>query len=645
MKRTLLLLLVLVTGCEKSLEETMHGTKKEISDAVRKNGVITDTQAEILCRDRRSVRIRGLTSITDEQAEILSKVRQLDLPHLTSITDKQADILSKVGGLWLHSLTSITDVQAESLSKVFLLELPGLTSITDAQAESLSKFDHLELPGLTSITDEQVESLSKVGDLDLDGLTSITDEQVENLSKVAILSLNGLTSITDEQADNLSKGGTRRLAGLTSITDNQVASLSRLTFQPFLSGHSSRFQSAIHQRSRARIQDYKSENLQIRKEVNSKGTITDQQAERLSKAVYLSLPGLTSITDEQAETLSKVEHLSLDGLTSMTDQQARSLSKVEHLSLPGLTSITDEQAESLSKVGDLDLPGLTSMTDQQAESLSKVENLALDGLTSITDEQARSLSRNYVWSTRSVRELIDLHRNQEASTPVELPESATAIGMEFNLIPAGTFTMGAGDDAHEVTLTKPFKMGVHEVTQAQYEQVMGVNRSSFKGADNPVQKVSWTDAVEFCRILSELPAEKAAGHVYRLPSETEWEYACRAGTSTKYSFGDDESEFGTYGWYSDNSGKKTHPVGSKQPNAWGLYDMHGNVWEWCQDWYGDHPSGSVTDPGGAASGSHHVLRGGSWFDLAGVCRSSDRLMGWPSNRRDDFGFRVVLSQP
>ena len=121
-------------------------------------------------------------------------------------------------------------------------------------------------------------------------------------------------------------------------------------------------------------------------------------------------------------------------------------------------------------------------------------------------------------------------------TPVEdmeFPDSAISIGMEFKLIPAGTFTMGDGDDAHDVTLTKPFKMGVHEVTQAQYEQVMGVNPSKYKGADNPVETVSWEDAVEFCRKLSELPAEKAAGNVYRLPTEAEWEYACRAGTTTK----------------------------------------------------------------------------------------------------------------
>ena len=229
------------------------------------------------------------------------------------------------------------------------------------------------------------------------------------------------------------------------------------------------------------------------------------------------------------------------------------------------------------------------------------------------------------------------------TAPVELPESADSIGMEFKLIPAGKFIMGERDQAHEVTLTKPFKMGVHEVTQAQYEQVMGVNPSKFKGADNPVETVSWKDAVEFCRKLSELPAEKEAGNVYRLPTEAEWEYACRAGTTTKYSFGDDESEFGDYAWHDENADDKTHPVGGKKPNAWGLYDMHGNVWEWCQDWYGDYPSGTVTDPMGATSSSRRVSRGGGWLNPAEGCRSAGRYGLGPSGRDYDFGFRVCLS--
>jgi formylglycine-generating enzyme required for sulfatase activity len=226
---------------------------------------------------------------------------------------------------------------------------------------------------------------------------------------------------------------------------------------------------------------------------------------------------------------------------------------------------------------------------------------------------------------------------------MELPESAESIGMEFELIPAGTFTMGEGDKAHGVTLTKSFKMGVHEVTQAQYEQVMGVNPSHFKGANNPVEMVSWNDAVEFCRKLSELPSEKAAGHVYRLPTEAEWEYACRAGTTTKFSFGDDGSEAGDYAWYNDNANHKTHPVGSKQPNAWGLYDMHANASEWCQDWKEDYPAGAVTDPTGPASASYRVFRGGCWDLTAELCRSAYRYRDYPTARYNNLGFRVCLS--
>jgi formylglycine-generating enzyme required for sulfatase activity len=241
--------------------------------------------------------------------------------------------------------------------------------------------------------------------------------------------------------------------------------------------------------------------------------------------------------------------------------------------------------------------------------------------------------------------------------------------MRFVPIPAGTFTMGDAngyDDEtpHQVTLTQGFELSVYEVTQEQYEAVMGTNPSFSKGPQNPVEQVSWDDAVEFCRKLSALPAEKKAGYVYRLPTEGEWEYACRAGTTTEYSFGDSDSELGDYAWFGDNSGAqqidalniwntdqdnygkrlldnncRTHPVGEKKPNPWGLYDMHGNVWEWCQDWYGDYPSGSVTDPTGPASGYSRVLRGGSFDVRASIVRSAFRFNYQPDNRFLSSGFR------
>jgi eukaryotic-like serine/threonine-protein kinase len=142
---------------------------------------------------------------------------------------------------------------------------------------------------------------------------------------------------------------------------------------------------------------------------------------------------------------------------------------------------------------------------------------------------------------------------------------------------------------------------VYEVTQGEYERVMGTNPSHFKGDPRlPVETVSWQDAMTFCERLSALPAERSAGRVYRLPTEAEWEYACRAGSTTIYSFGDSEGSLGDYAWYDSNSGSKTHPVGQKRPNAWGLYDMHGNVWEWCSDWYDGsyYASSPVDDPTG-----------------------------------------------
>ncbi|MEO2015144.1 MAG: SUMF1/EgtB/PvdO family nonheme iron enzyme, partial [Fuerstiella sp.] len=225
----------------------------------------------------------------------------------------------------------------------------------------------------------------------------------------------------------------------------------------------------------------------------------------------------------------------------------------------------------------------------------------------------------------------------------QLPPRKNSIGMQFKLLPGGTFTMGEGGEAHKAMLTKPFELGVYEVTQEQYEQVMGSTPSKFKGPQNPVEKVSWNDAVEFCRKLSDLPSEKSGGYVYRLPTEAEWEYACRAGTTTKYSFGDSESELGDYAWYDKNSGRRPHPVGGKKPNGWGLYDMHGNVWEWCQDWYGKYPSGSVTNPTGPASGSSRVNRGGGWYDYSDICRSAKRHWYAPDSRSNNLGFRVLRS--
>jgi len=260
----------------------------------------------------------------------------------------------------------------------------------------------------------------------------------------------------------------------------------------------------------------------------------------------------------------------------------------------------------------------------------------------------------------------------EGPKPVVARNTVTnSIGMKLVSIPKGTFQMGSppseegssnNERQHEVTLTQDYYLGAFEVTQAQYEIVMGNNPSNFQGdkvadrnpevgqaaedidsSNHPVEKVSWKDAMEFCQRLSALPEEKNAGRVYRLPTEAEWEYACRAGSKTAYSFGENSTSLGEHAWCGSSSDSTTHPVGQKQPNAWGLYDMHGNVWEWCKDRYGDYPYGGVTDPTGPPSGSDRVFRGGGWSSIAEICRSAYRNYLEPGDRVEYLGFRVVCA--
>lgn len=214
-------------------------------------------------------------------------------------------------------------------------------------------------------------------------------------------------------------------------------------------------------------------------------------------------------------------------------------------------------------------------------------------------------------------------------------------------VEGGTFTMGAtpeqGSDAsygekptHQVTLSS-FSIGKYEVTQEEWQAVMGSNPSQFKGAKRPVEIVSWNDCQEFIRKLNQM-----TGKHFRLPTEAEWEYAARGGKrSNGYKYAGSNS-LGNVAWYRDNSGSKTHPVGQKSPNELGLYDMSGNVWEWCQDWYGSYSSNAQRNPAGATSGSNRVNRGGSWIDGAGDGRSSGRYINTPSDKRGSLGLRLAL---
>jgi formylglycine-generating enzyme required for sulfatase activity len=267
--------------------------------------------------------------------------------------------------------------------------------------------------------------------------------------------------------------------------------------------------------------------------------------------------------------------------------------------------------------------------------------------------------------------IADVNGHQEApmDDPARGKSFTNSIGMNLVYIPPGEFMMGSRDTVeevvrkgggksknayltdehpqHRVKITNGFFMGSTEVSQAQYVAIMVTNPSAFKGENNPVETVSWNKAVEFCKKLSE-----REGKTYRLPTEAEWEYACRAGTTTPFHTGETihTSQANYEGNYVYGSGTKgvnrerTISVGSFPPNAFGLYDMHGNVWEWCQDWYGkDYYSTSpTTDPQGPSTGVYPVLRGGSCSTLPRHCRSAIRFRNSPFARIRTFGFRILL---
>jgi formylglycine-generating enzyme required for sulfatase activity len=289
------------------------------------------------------------------------------------------------------------------------------------------------------------------------------------------------------------------------------------------------------------------------------------------------------------------------------------------------------------------------------------------------------------------------------STPIELVEIQPG---EFLMgspeTEEGREEWGTDETQHLTRITYAFKMGKTEVTQKQWREVMGTTiqqqqqdkahdrlalggrikdqvrrikddsilafgviledglwrtlkwlavgeeRWSLygEGDDHPMYYVNWEEATEFCRRLTDLERVTGLlppGQEYRLPAEAEWEYACRAGSTTRFANGDAEADLAKIGWYDGNSGSVTHPVGTKRANAWGLHDMHGNVWEWCHDWYEDYPSGEVVDPFGPTTGSYRVLRGGSWFNPSRNCRSAYRVRNAPGLRSGSLGFRVVLA--
>jgi formylglycine-generating enzyme required for sulfatase activity len=335
------------------------------------------------------------------------------------------------------------------------------------------------------------------------------------------------------------------------------------------------------------------------------------------------------------------------------DDAAREFERMRKLP-PGdkLATASMKQVEIGRKMADVKALNQSGKSDAALAALDELQKLAL------TDTRVRKLRDSIYDPRRTI---------------------TNSMGMKLSLIPSGEFMMGSPDDdeyaieyekpRHLVRITRPFYLAATEVTQSQYKKIMGSNPSSFAASSigkfkervadentslHPVEEVSWNDAVEFCQRLSNLPEERAEGNVYRLPTEAEWEYACRAGSRTRYHFGDDEAGLAKYAWYESSTpefGKvstgTTHPVGWKPSNAFGLHDMHGNVSEWCSDTFGKKyytglPS-PLDDPQGPKDPTTFpVARGGSWAQHAADQRSAYRGFGnWPTSTSSWDGFRVA----
>ena len=269
-------------------------------------------------------------------------------------------------------------------------------------------------------------------------------------------------------------------------------------------------------------------------------------------------------------------------------------------------------------------------------------------VTGDVNKQVPAGSHRIVWDVLSEREKFE---GANICFKVEVNSGKfTVNGVSFEMVrvEGGTFRMGATSEqkdeawdrekpVHSVTLSG-YYIGKTEVTQVLWEAVMGINPSRFKGDYLPVENVSWDDCQEFIRKLNSM-----TGQNFRLPTEAEWEFACRGGNNSRGYKYSGSNNLGSVAWYDGNSGNKTHPVGTKAPNELGIYDMSGNVWEWCADWYGDYSSGAQTNPTGPYGGSNRVYRGGSWNYDVGRCRSSNRDFYYPWIRDIILGLRLALS--
>jgi fructan beta-fructosidase len=372
-----------------------------------------------------------------------------------------------------------------------------------------------------------------------------------------------------------------------------------------------------------------------------------------AETIELNVPGGTVKYDVKASKLNEAEMTPVDGKINLQVLVDRALMEIVgnggrvYISGAGPGKKVDAGKISVTATG-----GDAKLVEFEAHELKPIWNTAISKTKAPPKEPTADEGKASVTVTSGDAKLVQSEANglkpigsTAFSVRKDLPkELAVDLGdgvkLEMVLIPAGSFTMsGEGGGAiHKVNITKPFYMGKYEVTQEQWEKVMGGNPCQFKGVKNPMETVSWDDCQKFFDKLN----AKAGGQggKFALPTEAQWEYACRAGSTTKYCFGDDESRLGEYAWFIANSEFKTHPVGGKKPNAWGLYDMHGNLWEWCQDWQRPYTAEEVTDPSGPASGWSRVFRGGCMADQADGLLSIIRESDAPGMKNMALGLRV-----
>jgi formylglycine-generating enzyme required for sulfatase activity len=556
---------------------------------------------------------------------------------ITLSSEEAETLVKKEGTLSLGWVTTLSENVGRVLAKhKGDLCLDGLTNLSDARAEILARHEgSLFLNGLTNLSDAAVESLAvHKGSLFLDGLTNLSDIAAEALAKHKhSLFLCGLTSLSDLAIKALAKyEGSLISLGLTSLSDAAAKALAGLSGDIDLPKITSLNDSSAHVALAAKLATSEAE---------------------------LYLDGLTSIAGVAAEALTQHEgdlYISLDGLTSLSDEVAKALAKNKGgLSLNGLKSLSETVAKAFANnKGSLSLGGLTTLSEATAKALAKRK----DGLPSVSDVAAKVLTK-YVAFADLNPELwkVAYDKNQalkpalssvcEAGQLIEvtLPQG---VMIQFCSIPAGSFTMGSpqdeegrsdewGEDQVEVTLSNHFWMAKTEVTQAQWEAIMGSNPSDIKGANYPVESVSWEDAQAFITKVNDkqmLPQ----GWKFALPTEAQWEYACRAGEAGPYSGG----SLDEVGWHFENSMEEGNAeVSQKKSNAWGLYDMHGNVWEWCADWYNETLMGG-NDPAGPSLGECRVIRGGASGEFENYCRAASRLYCSPGDRDNQRGFRPAI---